>query len=58
MLELCQAGYANLDGLEWNDISRGMMSDAPVKTDESQMRTFWRQWHAMMLAHQTGTAGQ
>ena len=51
MLELCQQGYANLDGMEWNDISRGMQSAAPVKTDEAQMRAFWRQWQAMMLAH-------
>ena len=49
MLELCQAGYANIDGLEWNDISRGMMNPEPVKTDESQMRTFWREWQRRML---------
>ena len=51
MLESCQQGYANLDGMEWNDISRGMQSEAPVKTDEAQMRAFWRQWQALMLAH-------
>lgn len=51
MLELCQKGYANLEGVEWNDISRGMRSDAPVKTDEAQMRAFWRQWRDTMLAH-------
>ena len=54
MLELCQQGYANLDGMEWNDISRGMRNDAPVKTDEAQMRAFWRQWRDMMLAYQAG----
>ena len=57
MLELCQQGYANLDGMEWNDISRGMRNEAPVKTDESQMRAFWRQWRAMMLAHADSGAG-
>lgn len=51
MLELCQKGYANIDGVEWNDISRGMHKDEPIKTDEAQMRAFWRQWQKQMLAH-------
>ena len=49
MLELCQKGYSNIEGNEWNDISRGMHSDEPIKTDEAQMRAFWRRWHELML---------
>jgi p-cumate 2,3-dioxygenase subunit alpha len=48
MLELCQKGYANLSAAPWNDISRGMRSNAPVKTDELQMRTFWRRWRQLV----------
>ncbi len=51
MLELCQRGYANSPWIQWNDLSRGMMTEdgpAPAKQDELQMRTFWRRWHAMM----------
>jgi len=29
MLELCQRGYANRASAPWNDISRGMLSNAP-----------------------------
>jgi p-cumate 2,3-dioxygenase alpha subunit len=47
MLELCQKGYANR-ALEWNDISRGMLNDAPSVIDEAQMRVFWRQWRDLM----------
>lgn len=55
MLELCQKGYSNIDGMQWNDISRGMNSTEPFSTDEAQMRAFWRQWHALM---QAGTKGE
>ena len=48
MLELCQRGYANHAAAPWNDISRGMLSNAPVKTDELQMRTFWRRWRQLV----------
>ena len=48
MLELCQRGYSNIDGVQWNDISRGMFSAEPIKTDEAQMRTFWRQWQSLV----------
>ena len=50
MLALCQQGYSNLDSVQWNDISRGMHTDQPIKTDEAQMRAFWRRWHELMLA--------
>lgn len=48
MLELCQRGYANRAAAPWNDISRGMRSNAPQKTDELQMRTFWRRWNQLV----------
>jgi p-cumate 2,3-dioxygenase alpha subunit len=48
MLELCQRGYANLQSAPYNDLSRGMLSNAPTKTDELQMRTFWRRWRQLV----------
>jgi p-cumate 2,3-dioxygenase alpha subunit len=53
MLELCQRGYANLAAAPWNDISRGMLSNAPKKTDELQMRTFWRRWRQLVSGDPT-----
>jgi p-cumate 2,3-dioxygenase alpha subunit len=48
MLEMCQDGYRNQIGMEWNDISRGMMKNSPSNTDEEQMRVFWRRWRDLM----------
>jgi p-cumate 2,3-dioxygenase alpha subunit len=48
MLEMCQRGYGNVGGNEWNDLSRGMLRNQPVKSDEFQMRTFWRRWRELM----------
>jgi p-cumate 2,3-dioxygenase alpha subunit len=45
-LESCQAGF-RAGGVEWSDMSRGMHRE-PLDDDEMQMRTFWRQWHAML----------
>jgi p-cumate 2,3-dioxygenase subunit alpha len=45
-LESCQSGFRS-GGVEWSDISRGMHRE-PLDDDEMQMRTFWRQWHAMI----------
>ncbi len=45
-LESCQAGFRS-GGVEWSDLSRGMHRE-PLDDDEMQMRTFWRQWHAMV----------
>lgn len=43
-LEACQEGFqATADA--YSDISRGMLRDAKT-TDEAQMRSFWREWHA------------
>jgi p-cumate 2,3-dioxygenase alpha subunit len=49
-LESCQAGFRS-GGVEWSDLSRGMHRE-PLDDDEMQMRTFWRQWHAMMQGQQ------
>lgn len=48
-LESCQAGFRS-GGVEWSDLSRGMHRE-PLDDDELQMRTFWRQWHAMLQGH-------
>ena len=51
MLELCQKGYQAHAGVEWNDLSRGMLTedgDSPAKQDELQMRTFWRRWRDLL----------
>lgn len=53
MLEMCQRGYANLAAAPYNDISRGMLSNAPTKTDELQMRTFWRRWRQLVSGDPT-----
>jgi p-cumate 2,3-dioxygenase alpha subunit len=45
-LESCQTGFRS-GGVEWSDISRGMHRE-PLDDDEMQMRTFWRQWHALL----------
>lgn len=47
-LESCQLGFA-ATGVEWSDLSRGMERKSLRGTsDELQMRSFWRQWHALM----------
>lgn len=50
-LERCQRGYRAYEHAPWNDISRGMVRDQPLFTDELQMRAFWREWDQRM----TGT---
>jgi p-cumate 2,3-dioxygenase alpha subunit len=47
-LESCQDGFL-ADGVEWSDLSRGMLREArPV--DELQMRAFWRRWNTLIAA--------
>jgi p-cumate 2,3-dioxygenase subunit alpha len=46
-LESCQLGF-QAAGVEWSDVSRGMKR-TPRDDDELGMRTWWRQWHAMLL---------
>ncbi|MGH9092276.1 MAG: aromatic ring-hydroxylating oxygenase subunit alpha [Acidimicrobiales bacterium] len=40
------------DGVDWNDVSRGMAADAagePIRTvDEGRVRAFWRHWASMV----------
>jgi p-cumate 2,3-dioxygenase alpha subunit len=48
MLEMCQEGYDNRIGVEWNDISRGLLKATPERADEEQMRVFWRRWSALL----------
>jgi p-cumate 2,3-dioxygenase alpha subunit len=57
MLELCQRGYANRDGVGWNDLSRGMMKEKPAKSDEFQMRCFWRRWYQLMTGAEQEITG-
>ena len=44
-LEQCQAGFANLGEVGWNDISKGMLKDVPSYDDEAQTRGFWNEWN-------------
>lgn len=48
MLESAQKGYANYASASWNDCSRGMRAPNPSKTEELQLRTFWRRWSQLM----------
>ncbi len=48
MLALCQQGYAAADFAPWNDISRGVTKAVVEKSDELQMRIFWRHWDKML----------
>ena len=53
MLELCQRAYAASHFVQWNDLSRGMLTENepdPAKQDELQMRTFWRRWKELVSA--------
>lgn len=55
-LEACQEGFqATYDA--YSDISRGMLRDAKT-TDEAQMRSFWREWHAHLRNEPHGDAGR
>jgi len=47
-LKLCQAGYKNIAGASWNDISKGMGQNEIISNDEEQMRIFWREWDRRM----------
>ncbi|MBM7599202.1 p-cumate 2,3-dioxygenase alpha subunit [Virgibacillus halotolerans] len=48
-LELCQEAYNNNTEVQWNDISKGMSREGgALATDELQMRSFWRQYNAVL----------
>jgi len=51
-LEACGVGFHAYKDLQWSDISRGMAREAPLFTDEYQMRTFWRQWNKMITGEE------
>jgi p-cumate 2,3-dioxygenase subunit alpha len=48
MLESAQAAYASCGPDMWNDCSRGMLTSTPSKTEELQLRTFWRRWNQLL----------
>lgn len=54
MLESAQRGYAAYESAPWNDASRGMQKNVPTKTDELQLRTFWRRWKQLMTNSPAG----
>lgn len=59
MLELCQRAYATNRWAQWNDLSRGMLTENgpnPAKQDELQMRTFWRRWRELLDQAEVGEA--
>ena len=56
MLEICQRGYLTAKWVQWNDLSRGMLTEHepnPAKQDELQMRTFWRRWYKLLVQGET-----
>jgi p-cumate 2,3-dioxygenase alpha subunit len=48
MLETAQRAFGAQADPGFNDCSRGMLSDKPSKTEELQLRTFWRRWSQLM----------
>ena len=57
MLEVCQRGYSNAGGAVWNDCSRGMHRKTDVKSDELQIRTYWRRWLQLMTGAENEVTG-
>jgi benzoate/toluate 1,2-dioxygenase alpha subunit len=51
-LETCQRSFAAAKELTHSDISRGMNKAVATANDELQMRTWWRQWNAIMTGEQ------
>ncbi|MET0163958.1 MAG: SRPBCC family protein, partial [Vicinamibacterales bacterium] len=53
MMEICQRGLEHTP-LEWNELSKGMRSDADRRweesgpNDEAQIRAYWAQWDLLM----------
>ncbi len=58
MLEMCQDGYNNRIGVEWNDISKGLLKSKPERNDEEQMRVFWRRWKALLNGAEAKPPGE
>jgi p-cumate 2,3-dioxygenase subunit alpha len=57
-LEQCQRGFSSTREIEWSDISRGMGAEQPTAVDELQMRSFWRQWNAVITGQSSAAEGQ
>jgi phenylpropionate dioxygenase-like ring-hydroxylating dioxygenase large terminal subunit len=50
-LEMVQQGLANWQDDRWSEMSRGMgRHNEQLNSDEHHLRTFWRQWDALMGA--------
>lgn len=48
-LEAVQQGIATWREVPWSEMTRGLNKDGPqLNSDELHLRTFWRQWNAMM----------
>ncbi len=53
-LELVQQGLANWEDDPWSEMSRGMgRENEQLNSDEHHLRTFWRQWNALMTGETT-----
>jgi p-cumate 2,3-dioxygenase alpha subunit len=50
-LENCQRGYRNQAEAPWNDVSKGMLKNAPSVNDEAQISAFWTQWQKRIATH-------
>jgi hypothetical protein len=55
---MCQDGYNNRIGVEWNDISKGLLKSKPERNDEEQMRVFWRRWKALLNGAEAKPPGE
>ncbi|MGI4813001.1 MAG: aromatic ring-hydroxylating oxygenase subunit alpha [Janthinobacterium lividum] len=56
MLESAQKSYQSFPEL-WNDCSRGMQTATPSKTEELQLRAFWRRWSQLMTDSEVAAKG-
>ncbi|MGI4816034.1 MAG: aromatic ring-hydroxylating oxygenase subunit alpha [Janthinobacterium lividum] len=56
MLESAQKSYESFPEM-WNDCSRGMEMENPSKTEELQLRAFWRRWSQLMTDNKTAIKG-
>jgi p-cumate 2,3-dioxygenase subunit alpha len=47
-LENCQRNFSASKEVAWSDISRGMLRERALGSDELQMRAFWRRWYGCL----------
>src|SRR3546814_10128506 len=58
-IEKCQVGYQAAREAQYNDNSRGMLSEGgPAYEDELQMRCFWNEWDSRIQEHRAGPERQ